>query len=132
MYELQKLALADLKAEIINGYQGRNQQLGREVKGKVIEEPALVGGGSINHTKMDSAIEKLTGPEVAELEKDIKKIEDVYRNLTPQQQQFFDFHYTKHLNVVECANKMSYCRQSGQGLKRQIIEKTAVRLGYIR
>ena len=132
MHELQKLALADLKTEIIEGYQGRNQQLGRECKGKVVEEPAIAGGGSIHRTKMDAAIEKLTKIEVTELERAVKKIDDVYRNLTPQQQQFFDLHYTKHLNVIECAKKMAYCRKSGHDLKRQIIEKTAVRLGYIR
>ena len=132
MYELHKQSLADLKTEIINGYQGRNQTLGRIEHGRVTEEPAIGGGGSINHSKMDTAVEKLTGPEIAELERDIQRIEDVYKNLTPRQQQFFDLHYKNHLNIVECGKHMAYCRKQVHTIKREVIEKTAVRLGYIR
>jgi len=131
MYTLQKKALADLKRDIMDGYEGRNQTLGREEKGKVVEF-AEVGGGGGNHSKLDTAIEKLTGPEITELEHDIECIEDVYRNLTPRQQQLFDLHYRQHLNIVDCGKHMAYCRRQVQTIKGEVIEKTAVRLGHMR
>jgi len=132
MYELHIKALADLKQEIMDGYQGRNQTVGREYKGIIIQEAAIGGGGSINHSKMDTAIEKLTGPEITELEKDIERIEDVYKHLTPRQQHFFDLHYRQHLTIIDCCKHMSYCRRQVTTIKQEVIEKTAVRLGYIR
>jgi len=141
MYELHIKALADLKTEIMDGYQGRNQSLGRgewnrkkeEMEAaKITEEASIGGGGSIHHTKLDTAIEKLTGPEITELEKDIERIEDVYKHLTPRQQQFFNLHYRRHLNIVECGQHMAYCRKQVHSIKREVIEKCAVRLGYIR
>jgi len=140
MYELYKLTLADFKAEIMGGYEGRNQQLGRgewdkksERMGNTItEEASIGGGGSIHHTKLDTAIEKLTAPKIIELEKKIQRIEEVYKNLTPLQQHFFDLHYRKHYNMSDCAKHMNYCRKQLHTFKREVIEKTAVRLGYIR
>jgi len=132
MYELYKLALADLKTEIMGGYQGRNQRLGRGENGHVTEEPEINGGGSIHHSKLDTAIERLTGEEVMDLEKTIQRIEDVYKNLTPRQQHFFDLHYKKHYTIVECQRHMNYERNRVHVIKREVIEKAAVRLGYIR
>lgn len=135
MYELHKKALMDLKTEIVDGYQGRNQTLGRERKEAydgTEEQAAIGGGGSVHHSKMDSAIEKLTGPEIMELERDIQRIEEVYMHLTPRQKQFFRLHYGEQLTVVECSTHMSYSRERVHTIKREVIEKTAVRLGYIR
>jgi DNA-directed RNA polymerase specialized sigma24 family protein len=132
MHELHKGALEDLVQGIYDQYQGRNQTLGREENGRVVEEPDVGGGGGFSHSKMDTAIVKLTGMEVTELERDINRIEDVYKNLTPRQQQFFDLHYKQHLNIVDTAMHMNYCRKQAHTIKHEVIEKTAVRLGYIR
>lgn len=127
MYTLQKAALADLRRDIIDGYEGRNQTVGRDG-----QEVAPGGGGSIHHSKMDAAIEKLTGAEIVALEHDIECIEDVYRNLTPRQQQLFDLHYRQHYNLVDVCKHMAYCRRAVQTVKAEVVEKTAVRLGYMR
>ena len=135
MYELHKKALADLKAEIVDGYQGRNQSLGRERReayAGIEEQAAIGGGGSVHHSKMDAAIEKLTGPEIMELERDIQRIEDVIKHLTLRQKQFFRLHYVEHLTIVECGQHMSYSRDRIHIIKHEVIEKTAIRLGYIR
>ena len=134
-YELQKLALQDLKTGIYDGYQGRNQTLGRERQESYIgteEQAAIGGGGSVHHSKMDSAVEKLTGWEVTELERDIQRIDEVIKHLTPRQKQFFRLHYEEHLTIVDCGLRMSYSRDRVHTIKREVIEKTAIRLGYIR
>lgn len=128
MYTLQVKALADLKREIMDSYEGRNQQVGRDGE----EMEVFCGGGFGSHTKLDTAIEKLTGAEITELERDIERIEDVYKNLTPRQQQFFDLHYRRHLNMVEVSKHMAYCRRQVYTIKAEVVEKCAVRLGYIR
>lgn len=128
LYDLHKKALADLKRDIMDNYEGRNQTLGREGE----EVVSMGGGGSINHSKIDTAIERLTGAEITELERDIERIEDVYRNLTPRQQQFFDLHYREHYNMVEVSKHMAYCRRQVYTIKAEVVEKCAVRLGYIR
>ena len=134
MYELHKKALADLKAEIVDGYQGRNQTLGRERKEAytgIEEQAAIGGGGSVHHSKMDSAIEKLTGPEIMELERTIQVVDDVVRELRGAERQFYELHYRKGFTLVQCQRHMSYSDRSITNIKHRIIEKMAVRMGYM-
>lgn len=89
------------------------------------------GKSSIYYTGLDKAIAKLTGAEIMELERRIQVIEDVIVNLNPVERKFFDLHYRKHLNIVECAKCMAYSRESVTRIKRRVIEKMAARMGYI-
>ena len=134
MYELHKQALRELKSEIVDGYQGRNQSLGRERQESYTgteEHAATSGGGSVHHSKMDAAIEKLTGPEIIELELSIQRVDDVVRALRGPERQFYSLHYRDGLTITQCMMHMKYSERSVKDYKRRVIEKMAIRMGYM-
>ncbi len=121
LHDLHKKALDALKQEIYDEYQS---------PGELKETRS--GGGSIYKSKTDAALRKLTSQEIMQLEMDVQAIDDAIDSFTDTERQFYVLHYRKHNSVGDCAWKMSYSRQSVTKIKRRIIEKTAVRLGYIR